>query len=72
MNQNSDARSIEFDNDSSNHFDNFLRNPMFKSLFIPCSFYVIPYESRFALHNFWKIAKLSKSFDKNLIRTVHF
>ena len=54
LNQNSDARSIVFDNDSSNYFDNFLRNPMFKAC------------------NFGKTAKLSKCFDKNLIRTVHF
>ena len=67
LNQNSDAISIVFDNESSNYFDNFLRNPM-----IPYSFHVISYESRFALRNFGKTAKLSKWFDKNLIRTVHF
>ena len=56
MNQNSDVRSIEFDNctivrsiefdnDSSSFFDNFLRNPVFKSPFIPCSVHVIPYKT---------------------------
>ena len=45
LNQNSDVRSIEFDNDSSNYFDNFLRNPMFKSLFRPYSIRINPYKT---------------------------
>ena len=39
------VRSIEFDYDPSNYFDNSLRNPMFKSLFIPYSINVIPYKT---------------------------
>ena len=64
------VRSIEFDNDSSSYFDNFLRNPMFKSLFIPYSFHVIPYKS---LQKAWLRCAISgklRNYPSNLTKII--